>query len=161
MNAIINKLLLAGEKFTLEMHLRQPGFTYSACDPFIKNKKRIKKFKDTGDSRYIYQNELDKACLQRDVVYGDFKDLNRRATADKVLHDKASNFDKKPKYDRYQRRLASMVYTFFDKKTSGAVATLANKSSFKNEIISNYLTKDLDFYHVLFIFIANMHRLFL
>ena len=92
MNAIINKLLLAGEKFTLEMHLRQPGFTYSACDPFIKNKKRIKKFKDTGDSRYIYQNELDEACLQRDVVYGDFKDLNRRATADKVLHDKASNF---------------------------------------------------------------------
>ena len=60
MNDIINKLLLAEDKFMPEMYLRQPGFTYSACGPFTKNKQRIQKFKQTGDSRYIYRNELDK-----------------------------------------------------------------------------------------------------
>ena len=63
MNDIINKFLLAGEKFMPEMYLRQPGFTYSACGPFTKNKEKIQKFKQTRDSRYIYKNELDKACL--------------------------------------------------------------------------------------------------
>ena len=63
MNKIVNKFLLAGNKFMLEMPLRQPGFTYSACGPFTKSKERIQKFKETGDSRYIYQNELDKACF--------------------------------------------------------------------------------------------------
>ena len=61
-----------------EMHLKQPRFTYSACGPFIKNKERIKKFKETGDLRCIYQNELDKAYFQHNIAYGDFKDLNRR-----------------------------------------------------------------------------------
>ena len=86
MNAIINKLLLPEEKFMSEMHLRWPGFTYSACGPFTKNKETIKKFKETGDSRYIYQNELDKACFQHDMAYGDFKDLNRRTAVDKVFN---------------------------------------------------------------------------
>ena len=72
MNEIVNKFLLEGDKSVPDMHLRQPGFTYSACGPFTKNKKQIKKFKETGDSRYIYQNELDKACFQHDVAYGDF-----------------------------------------------------------------------------------------
>ena len=67
MNEIVNKFLLAGDKFIPEMHLRQPEFTYSACGPFTKNKERIQKFKETGDSRYIYQNELDKACFQHDM----------------------------------------------------------------------------------------------
>ena len=58
MNEIDNKLLLAGHKFMPEMHLRQPGFTYSACGPFTKNKERMQKIKETGDLRYIYQNEL-------------------------------------------------------------------------------------------------------
>ena len=89
MSAIINKILLAGDKFIPELHLRQPGFTYSVGDPFTKNKERIKKFKETGDSRCIYQNELDKAYFQHGMTYGDFKDLNRRAGADKVLCDKA------------------------------------------------------------------------
>ena len=61
MDAIVNKLLLAGDKFMSEMHLKQPGFTYSVCGPFTKNKENIKKFKETGDSRYIYQDELDTA----------------------------------------------------------------------------------------------------
>ena len=77
MNAIVNKPLSAGDKFMPEMHLKQPGFTYSACGPFTENKERIKKSKETGDSRYIYQNELDKTCCQHDMAYGDFKDLNR------------------------------------------------------------------------------------
>ena len=63
MNVIVNKLLLAGDKFMPEIYLRQLEFTYSACGPFTKNKERVKKFKETGGSRYIYQNELDKACF--------------------------------------------------------------------------------------------------
>ena len=81
MIAIVNKLLLAGDQFMPEMHLKQPGFTYSACGPFTKNKGRIKKHNETGDSRYIYQNELDKACFQDDIAYGDFKDLNKITAA--------------------------------------------------------------------------------
>ena len=127
MNDMFNKFLLVGDKFMPEMHLRQPGFTYSACGPFRKNKERILKFKQTGDSRYIYKNELDKACFQHDMVYGDFKDLKIRKTApDKVLRDKAFNIAKNPKYDGYQKGLASMVYTFFDKKIKGSGVTLAN-----------------------------------
>ena len=102
------------------MYLRQPGFTYSAYGPFTKNKERIQKFKETRDSRYIYQNELDKACFQHDMAYGDFKDLTRRTASDKILCDKAFNIAKNPKYDGYQRGLASMVYKFFDKKASGS-----------------------------------------
>ena len=77
MNEIVNKPLLAKNKLMLEMHLRQPGFTYSACGLFTKNKEKILKFKETGDSRYIYQNELDKACFQHYMAYGDVKDLAR------------------------------------------------------------------------------------
>ena len=120
MNEIVNKFLLAGDKFMPEMHLRQPGFTCSACGPFTKNKERIKKFKETGDSRYIYQNKLDKACFQHDMAYGDFKDLARRTASDKVLRDKAFNIAKNPKYDGYQRGLASMFYKFFDKKSASS-----------------------------------------
>ena len=78
MNEIVNKFLLAADKFMPEMHLRQPGFAYRACGAFMKNKKRIQKFKKTEDSRYIYQNELDKACFQHDMAYRDLKDLTRR-----------------------------------------------------------------------------------
>ena len=68
MNEIVNRFLLAGVTFMPEIHLRQPGFTYSACGPFTKNKERIQKFKETGDSWYIYQNELDKVCFQHDML---------------------------------------------------------------------------------------------
>ena len=78
LNGIVNKVLLTGDKFMPKMHLKQPGFTYSACVPFTKNKKRIKKLKKNGDTRYIYKNELDKACFQHDMDYEDFKDLKRR-----------------------------------------------------------------------------------
>ena len=78
MNEIVNKFLLAGDKFVPEMHLRQLGLMYSACRPLTKNKERIQKFKETGDTKFIYRNELDKASFQHDMVYGDFKDLARR-----------------------------------------------------------------------------------
>ena len=75
MNNVINKFSLAGDKFMPEMHLRQPQFVYSACGPFTRHKERIKEFKRTGDTRYIYRNELDKACFQHDSAYADYKDL--------------------------------------------------------------------------------------
>ena len=71
-----------------EMYLKQPGFTYSACEPFTKNKDRTQKFKETGDTKYIYRNELNEACFQHDMAYGGFKDLTIRTTSDKVLRDK-------------------------------------------------------------------------
>ena len=89
MNKRINKFLLASDKFMPEMHLKQPEFTYSACGPFTKNKQRIEKFKETRDIKYIYKNELDKACFQHDMAYGDFKELAKRTKADKVLRDKS------------------------------------------------------------------------
>ena len=145
MNDIINTFLLAGDKFMPEMHLRQPEFTYSACGPCTKSKERMKKFKQTGDSRCIYKNELDKACFQHDMAYGDFKNLKKRTAADKVLRDKAFNVAKNPKYDGYQRGLAIMIYNFFDKKTKGSGVTLANKSTIKsapqNEELADKLHK--------------------
>ena len=89
MNEIVNKFLLAGYKFMPEMHFKQPQFLYSACGPFTKNKERIQKFKETGDTGYIYKNELDKACFQHDMAYGGFKDLPKITAAGKVLRDKA------------------------------------------------------------------------
>ena len=115
MNEIVNAFLLVSDKYMPEMHLRQPEFTYSARGPFTKNKERIQRFKETGDTSYIYKNELDKACFQHDMAYGDFKDLTKRTAADKVLRDKAFKIASDQKYDEYQRGLASMVYKFFDK----------------------------------------------
>ena len=110
MNDIVSKFLLAGDRSISEMHLKQPKFTYSACGLFTKNKERIQKVKETRDSRDIYINELDKACFQLDMAYGD---LARRTTADKILRDKAFNITKGSKYDLYKKRLAFMVYKFF------------------------------------------------
>ena len=109
MNKIVNKFLLAGDKFMPEMHLKQPRFTYSACGPFTKKKERIQKFKEAGDTNYIYKNELDQACFQHNMAYGDFKDLARKTASYKVLRDKAFNIAKNPKYDGYLRGIASMV----------------------------------------------------
>ena len=130
MNNVINKFLLAGDKFMPEMHLRQPRFVYSACGPFTRHKERIKESKRTGDTRYIYRNELDKACFQRDCAYADHKDLINRTEADKVLRDKAYDIASNPEYDGYQRGLASMVYKFFDKKST-AESTARTGSGFK------------------------------
>ena len=122
MNDIINKLLLVGDQFMPVMQHRQPRFTYSACRPFTKKKERIQKFKKLGDTKYIYRNELDKACFQHDMTYGDFKDLGKRTAADKALRDKAFDIAKVPKYDGYQRGIASNVYKFFDKNLQAVVS---------------------------------------
>ena len=116
----MNKFLLVEDKFLPEMHLKQPGFTYSAGGPFIKNKEKIEKFMETGNTYFICKNELDKACFQHDAAYGKSKDLVKRTQSDKVLRDKAFKIASDPKYDGYQRGLASMVYKFFDKKSSGS-----------------------------------------
>ena len=129
MNEIVNKFLLAGDKFMPEMHLIQPGFTYSACGPLTKNKERTQKFKETGDTNYIYKNEFNQACFQHDMAHGDFKDLKRRTAFDKVLRDKAFDIAKNPKYDGYQRGLASTVYKFFDKQSKGSGANIEVKPS--------------------------------
>ena len=107
MNEIVNMFLLAGDKFMPEIHLKQPGFTYSACGPFTKNKERIEKFMQTGNTDFIYKNELDKACFQHDMAYGKTKDLVKRTQSDKALKDKAFPFASNPNYDGYQRGLAS------------------------------------------------------
>ena len=120
MNEIANKFLVVGDKFMPEMHLKQPGFAYSACDPSTKNKERIEKFMPTGNTDFIYKNELDKACFQHDMAYGKSKDLAKRTQSDKVLKDKAFKIASDPKYGVYQRGLASMVYKSFDKKSSGS-----------------------------------------
>ena len=99
MNNIINKFLLAGDKCVPEMHLKQPGFTYSACGPFTKHKERIKRFEQTGDTRYIYRNELDKACFQHDAAYADNKDLLNRTRADKILRGKAYTIASNSQYE--------------------------------------------------------------
>ena len=116
MNNVINKVLLADDKFIPEIHLRQPRFVYSACGPFTRHKERIKEFKRTGDTRYIYRNELDKTSFQHDSAYAYHKDLINRTEADKILRDKAYDIASNPKYHGYQRGLASMVYKFVDKK---------------------------------------------
>ena len=78
MNEIVNQFLLVGDKFMPEMHLKQPGFPYSTCDPFTKNKERIEKFMQTRNTDLIYKNELDKACFQHDMAYRKSKDLIKR-----------------------------------------------------------------------------------
>ena len=130
MNNVINKFLLAGDKFMPEIHLRQPQFVYSACGPFTRHQERIKKYKRTGDTRYIHRNELEKACFQQDYAYADYKDLINRTKSDKVLRDKVYNIASNPKYDGYQRGLAGMVYKFFNKKSMGnGIAKDTTKSS--------------------------------
>ena len=141
MNEIVNKFILGRNKFMPEMHLRQRRFTYSACGPFTRNKKkRIQKFKVRRDSRCIYQNELDKACFQHDITYEDFKDLTRKTAYDKILRDKAFNIAKNLKDDGYQSALASIVHNVLNKKISATrgrsetlrLETLATSAMRKN-----------------------------
>ena len=108
MNKIEKKFLLVAKN----------GFTYSACGPCIKNKE-AKIFMQTGNTNLIYKNDIDKACFQHDMAYGKSKDLAKRTQSDKGLRDKAFEIASNPKYYGYQRRLASMVYKLFDKKSSG------------------------------------------
>ena len=78
MNETVNRFLLVGDRFMPEMHLKQPGFTYSACGPFTKSKERIEKFMQTGNTDFIHKNELDKTCFQHDMAYDKTKNLTKR-----------------------------------------------------------------------------------
>ena len=117
MNKIVNTFLLTGDKFLSKLHLRQPGFTCGDCGPFTKYCERIRKFKETSYVNYMYKNGLYKACLAHGAPYCDSKDLAKRTISDKILKDRAYEIAINPKYDSYQRVLASMVYKFFDKET--------------------------------------------
>ena len=144
MSAIVNKFLWTGDKLMPEMHLRQPGFTYSACGPFTKHRERINKFMNTGDTRFIYKNDLDKACFQHDSAYSDSKNLVKRTQSGKILRNNAFNIAKNPKYDGYQRGLASMVYKFFDKKSKGSGINKENSvKNFPNKELANELHKPI------------------
>ena len=98
------------------MHLKEPGFTYSACRPFTKHPERILKFRETGSLKDLYRSELDKACFAHDAVYSDSTDLAKRTISNKILQDGADEIAINRNYDGYQRALKSMVYNFFDKK---------------------------------------------
>ena len=119
MNELVEKNLLAAINLCLKLHLKQPGFEFSTCEPFAKNKERMQKFKETGDSRYISQKKQDKACFRHDMAYGDFEDLDKATIFDKKLRDNAFIIANNPKYDGYQTSLSffSMVYQFFEKTT--------------------------------------------
>ena len=82
-----------------EMHLKQLGFTYSACGPFTKNKERTEKFMQTGNTDFIYKNELGRACFQHDMAYGKSKDLIKRTQSHNVLKDKAFKIANNPNYN--------------------------------------------------------------
>ena len=114
-----------------EMHLKKLGFTYSAFGPFTKNKERIEKFMQAGNTDFIYRNELDKACFEHDMA--------KWTQSGNVFRDKAFKIVSDPKYDGYQRGLASMVYKFFDKKSSGS--GIANEPNYQ---LANELHKPIN-----------------
>ena len=138
MNEIENKFLLSSDKFMPELHLKQPGFTYSVCGPFTRNKERIEKLMQAGNTDFIYKNELDKACFQYEMAYVKSKKLAKRTESDKVLRDKAFKIASDPKYDVYQRGLASMFYKFLIKNLVEVVLTLNQIINSQMNFIADY-----------------------
>ena len=118
MNKIGNKFSLTGDKFLSEMHLKQAWFTYSVCGPFKMNKERTQKFMQTGYTRY-------RVC---------FHNMAYRSYKDNVLRDKALKIASDPKHNGYERRLAAMVYKFFDKKSSGSGVKSALNQKLADEL---------------------------
>ena len=106
-----------------------------------KNKRQISKFKETENSRYIYQNELDKACFEHDMAYGDFKYLPKRTASDRVLCDKPFNIAKNSKYDGHQYRPTSMIYIFFAKKPTDASTSKETRIDFEKKQLADELHK--------------------
>ena len=139
MNEIVNEFLLVGDKFMPEMDLKHCGFTCSARGSFTKNKEKIKKFMQTGNTAFIYRNELDKACFQHDMAYySKTKDFIKRTQSDKVLKDKAFKIATNLNYDVYQTGLALMVYKFVDEKSKGS--GIVNESNYQ---LANELHKPI------------------
>ena len=119
-----------------ELHLVDPIVKKSiAYGPFTKHTKRIQDFLNTGKLSYIFKDDLDKACFQYDMSYNKFKDLDERTQSDIFLKNKAFKIAINPKYNGYERGLASMVYKFFDKKSKG--------SGLKNQQLADKLHKPI------------------
>ena len=116
-NKIIKNVLLTGDKFMPELHLKQSGFTYIACGPFTKHRERIQKFIETDNLKHLHRNELNIANFAHDAAYSDSKYLSKRTISDKILKDRAFEIARNHNYDEYKKALASMVYKFYDKKT--------------------------------------------
>ena len=135
-NWIINTFLLAGDRLMPEMHLVYPIVKkYSAYVPFTKHTQRIQDFLNTGKLSFIYKNHLDKACFQHDMAYNKLKGLEKRTQSDIVLGNKAFEIASNPKYNGYERGLASMVYKFVDKKSKG--------SGLKNQQLADEIHKPI------------------
>ena len=127
-----------------EIHLRQLRFIYSACGPFTKNKIGIQKLKAIGDSKYIYKNELDKACFQLNMAYRDFKDLPRRKESDKVLHNKAFEVASNLKYGEYQRGPASMVHKCSDRNAGDTITHIGGGIISEDQQLAKYTYQPLE-----------------
>ena len=121
MNKIIKEFLLAEDKIMLDLHLKQPGFTYSACEPFTKHRQRIQKYRKTSNLKHLDRIELDKTCFAQDAAYSDSKDLAKRTISNKILKERAHEITRNYNYDGYQRALACVGYKFFDQKTESAI----------------------------------------
>ena len=117
-----------------EIHIKQPGFSYSDSGPFSKNRERIETFIQTRNTDHVYMDDLDEACFQHDMVYGKYIDLTKRTQSDKFLREKAFEIATNAKYDGYQRGLPSMIYKFFDKKSTGSYVNLMSNQQLLNEL---------------------------
>ena len=113
MNKFVSKFLLTADKFIPELHLKQPGFTYSACGPFSKHRERIKKFREPANLKHLYKNELDKACFTHNATYSDSKDLANRTTSDRNLKERPYEIAINRNYDENQISKCCLL----DKKT--------------------------------------------
>ena len=109
-----------------ELHLKQLGFTYSACGPFAKHREIIQKLRETGSLKHLYRNELDKAWFAHDAANSDSKDLAKRTISDKILKDRAHEIATNRNYDADQSTLASIIYKLFDKKTRSGASVRTN-----------------------------------
>ena len=139
-NSIINKFLLAGNKFMPELHLVDPIVKkYSACGPFTKHTQRIQDYLNTGKLSYFYKNDIDKACFHHNIIW--HKDLEKRTQSDIVLKNKALKIGSNPKYNGYEKGLASMVYNFFDKKSKGSGLKENQGNFLQNSQLANELHK--------------------
>ena len=123
MHRTVYKLLLNGDKFMKELHLKQPGFTDGDCGQFTKLRERIQKFRERGNLKHLYRNEIDRVALLMICAYCDNKDLVAKTTiSDKVLKERAYEIARNPKYNEHQRVLPSMFYRSFNKKTGSGVS---------------------------------------
>ena len=121
MNKTINKFLLAGDKFMLEQHLKQPGFTHDVLGPFTKHRERIQICRETGNLKHLFRKELDKNYFAHDTAYCDSKDLAKRTISDKILKDRVYEIARNCNYDG-SKSISNMVYKFFDKKTGSGIS---------------------------------------